>query len=144
MKRFIGYFVYVAALGCFVIIADNFERHLKDLYQLSFDKTNIWLFFSMAPVMLGFLLALPRLIKTFKKEGYWQVDWILLLSAGLPSLLVAITPIMCLVQSVLYSKYALFTFGLHPNLITLSGIIFGYVLLAAFKKASPEISCQTE
>ena len=144
IKRYIGYLVYVAVLGCFVIIADNFEKHLKDLYHSNFHITNLWLFFSIAPVFLGLLLALPHLIKTFMKKGSWKVDWILLLSAGLPSLLIAITPILCLVPSVLYSKYGFFIFGSHPNLITLSGIIFGYVLLAAFKKTPPEIPCQAE
>jgi len=144
IKRFIGYLLYVAALGCFVIIADNFEKHLKFIYQSTYNLTNLWLFLSIAPMLFGFLLAFPRLIQTIMKEGSWKIDWILLLSAGLPSLLIAITPIMCLAQSVLYSQHALFIFGLHPNLITLSGIIFGYVLLVAFKKISPDVSCQAE
>ncbi len=54
IKRFIGYLVYVVALGYVVIIADNFERYLKKLYQSTYDLTGLWLFLSISPILFGF------------------------------------------------------------------------------------------
>lgn len=138
LKRFIGYLAYIAVLGCFVIMADNVERYLKSLYAQTFDLTNLWLFFSIYPILLGILLALPLFFRTSRQEGAWEVDWVVLLSIGLPCLMIAVTPIMCLFPTSLYSKFGTFLFGLHPKLITFSGIVFGYVLLAAIKKRASD------
>lgn len=134
IKRFVAYFVFVVVLGYFVIIADVFEKYLKDLYASTYNPTYLFMFSAIFPIVLGLLLALPHFLRTSRQKGSWKVDWILLLSIGLPTLWVTLTPIISLIQSILYSSFGCFIFGLHPNLVTFAGVVFGYILVTSFGK----------
>jgi hypothetical protein len=137
LKRFIGYLMYVAAFGYFVIKADDYHRYLKNLYSSTYDGTYLWMFMSIFPIAVGLLIALPQFITTFKQKGSWKVDWIRLLSICLPSLCVVMTPIICLAYSLQW-KLAGFILGFHPSLVTVAGILFGFVLITSFGKIESE------
>ncbi len=131
LKRIVGYFIYVVALGYFVIAAEQLRRHLEKLFGTTYDPTYYWTFLSIYPILVGVLLALPQLVKLFGQEGSWKVDWIPLLVVGFPSLLVAITPILCLAEFAQWKITALI-FMYTPNLTFVAGILFGFVLVSSF------------
>ncbi|MEA4925323.1 MAG: hypothetical protein VB084_08440 [Syntrophomonadaceae bacterium] len=138
VKRFISYLIYVAAFGYLVIKADDYRQYLKLLYSTTFDTTALWLYMSIFPIIVGILLALPQFTRVFKQKGSWKVDWIVLLSAGLPSLCVAITPVIGPADFAHNWKFIAFIVGFHPSLVTVAGILFGFVLVTAISKQEAE------
>lgn len=139
LKRFIGYLIYVIAFGYFVIKADDYHRYLKNLFSVTLnDPTNLWLFISIFPIIVGILIALPQFITTLKQRGSWKVDWIRLITIGLPALCISITPIFVSIQLAFISKAIFFIVGLHPSLVTVAGTLFGFVLVTSFGKQESE------
>lgn len=134
IKRFICYVTYVMVFWYILVKADDYQRYLKHLYASTYDLTYHSIFISIFPILIGILIVLPQFIKTFKKPGTWKVDLIFFLTVGLPSLCIAITPIIFLAQFARKWSYAAFILGFHPNLVTVAGIVFGYVLLSSFGK----------
>ena len=131
LKRIVGYFVYVIAFGSFVIVAEQLQRYLANLFSRTYDPTYYWTFLSIYPILVGVMLALPRLVKLFGQEGSWKVDWIPLLVVGFPSLLVAITSMICLAEFAQTWRITTLIFMYTPNLIYVAGILFGFVLVSS-------------
>lgn len=140
--RFISYLVYVVAFGYFVIKADDFHRLLKRAYSMDFDPAGTFMFMSIFPIIVGILLALPQFFTSYMHKGAWKVDGVALLAMGLPALLVAITPMV--VTSPLLADFSFgaqvigFIVGFHPTLVTVAGILFGFVLVTSFSRQESE------
>ncbi len=137
--RFISYLVYMVAFGYFVIKADDFHRLLKRSYATDFDSTGTFMFMSLFPIIVGILLALPQFFAECKQKGTWKIDWIALAAMGLPSLLVAITPMLINLSSEeqiigFQGQVIGFIVGFHPTLVTVAGILFGFVLVTSFSR----------
>lgn len=137
--RFISYLVYVVAFGYFVIKADDFYRYLTEAYRRDYDLTGTFLFMSIFPIIVGILIALPQFFASYMHKGAWKVDWIALLAMGLPALLVAITPMLInlsLEEQIIGFKGQVIGFivGFHPTLVTVAGILFGFVLVTSFSR----------
>lgn len=137
--RIVGYFIYIVALGGFVIAAEKLRRYLDNLFSTTYDPTYYWTFIAIYPIVVGVLLALPHLVKLFGQEGSWKVDWIPLLLVGFPSLLVAITPILWLAEFAQNWKTATLIFMYTPNLTFVAGILFGFVLVSSFGRQRSEL-----
>ncbi|MEN6328618.1 MAG: hypothetical protein ABFD18_20720 [Syntrophomonas sp.] len=138
LKRFVSYLLYVAAFGYLVIKSDDYHRYLKLVYSTTFNTTSLWLFMSIFPIVVGLLIALPQFITTLKQKGPWKVDWIRLLTIGLPALCISITPIFVRIQFALIAKAIFFIVALHPSLVTVAGILFGFVFVTSFDKQESE------
>lgn len=134
----IGYLLYIIVFGYMVIKADDYRRYLKDLYSSSYDGTSLWLFSSIFPILVGILMALPHLIRQDKHHGSWKLDWILLLTVGIPALAVAITPITYLAELPRHWSLIGFIVGYHPSLVTVAGILFGFTFVFAWSKQDSE------
>ena len=65
------------------------------------------------------------------RKGSWKVDWVALLAMGLPVLLVAITPMLV---NLSFEGQLVASILLHPSLVTVAGILFGFVLVTSFNK----------
>jgi len=139
LQRFISYLLYVVAFGYFVIKADDFKRLLSKAYATNFDSTYTFMFMSIFPIIVGVLLALPKLFESYMHKGAWKLDWVALLAVGLPALFVAITPMLINLsleeQSIgIIGQVIGFIVGLHPTLVTVAGILFGFVFVSAWSK----------
>ncbi len=132
VKRFISYLIYILAFGVIVIKADDFAQYLKHLYASTYNPTYQFVFISLFPILIGLLLVLPQFITVLKQKGTWKVDWIVLLVVGLPSLCTAMTPIIVLHAN--NWSGAAFVLALHPHLVTVAGILFGFTLITSFGK----------
>jgi hypothetical protein len=136
VKRFLVYLIYVTAFGFFVVKADDYYLYLKNIfiYGPTYGVTYFWIFVSIFPIIVGFLMALPQFITTFKQKGSWVVDWIMLLPVGLPSFFVAITPAIYMSGFAPNCQLGGLIMN-HSHLSTVAGILFGFVLIASlFKK----------
>ncbi len=132
IKRFLAYFVYVLLIGCLLFYTDAFfnQQMLSSTYNpLHFGSMLLY------PIGFGILLALPRLVSTSRQSGSWTYDWILFLAVGLPALAVQILACFSLLPLHTASPFTGRLLFYHGNLVMISGIVLGYVLLAAFKKA---------
>ncbi|MEQ8201196.1 MAG: hypothetical protein ABRQ24_07230 [Syntrophomonadaceae bacterium] len=138
LKRFISYLLYVVAFGYFVIKADDYYRYIKQLYMRDFDLTPAFLFMSIFPIIVGFLLALPQFFVSYRQKGSWKIDWIVLLAVALPALLAAITPLLALVHLSFAGRVIGFAVELHPRLVTVAGILFGFTLVSSLSKQESE------
>ena len=85
------------------------------------------------PIVMGALLRLPQFIIDIKGNKKWNFDWARFFGVGLPTLLILI-------------YYTLSFIGLIPaihlvlisgsTLATISGIVFGYILLDNLENTS--------
>ncbi len=138
LKRFISYLLYIVAFGYIVIKADDYHQYLKQLYSTTFNTTYLWLFMSTFPILVGLLIALPQFITTLKQKGSWKIDWIRLFPVGLPSLCVAIAPITYFADLPRNWGVIGFIVAFHPSLVTVAGILFGFVLVTSLSKQESE------
>lgn len=138
LKRFIGYLAYVAAFGFLVIWADSLQKYYKHMFSTTFQIPYLWVFFAMIglPILIGIGLALPQFIKTARQEGAWRVDWIRLLTMGLPGFLFALALILSMVNPELMTGIKLYSnlIAYHQTLVKAAGILLGFVLLNSFYK----------
>lgn len=132
IKRFLAYFVYFLVVAYLLIKADEYFNQL--MLSSTYDPIHSWsiLFF---PVAVGLLLALPGLITTSGQSGSWTYDWVLFLAVGLPALVVQILACFSLLPILISSPVTGNIAFYHDNLVSISGLVLGYVLLAALKKA---------
>lgn len=132
MRKFLKYFFWTMVIGFIYYGGSRYELHLIEHGQMNY---NIWpavIFATIFPVLIGILLRLPTLIKEIKQDKAWAVNWIKLLAVGLPTLYVALVPLLSLT---ILGKYLIFAMDIiHLDLSTLAGVIFGYVLLDSLKE----------
>lgn len=139
--RVIGYLTYVAAFGLLVILVVNLNHYFQDVFRTTFRAPYLWLFISQIvfPMLVGLLLALPQFIRTYRQEGSWKTDWIMLLTVGLPAFFITVAPIaffslayyIRLETSVPHFIYLL---SANPAFSKVFGVLFGFVLLNSLGK----------
>lgn len=145
IKRFIGYLIYVVAFGYLVLKVDDFYRYSQALFSSTYNPPWLWLFISgIFPILVGLLLALPQFIKTFRQKGSWKIDWIVLLTVGLPALCIAITPIIYVAQFALNAKLSFLILQLYPTFVKVAGILFGFVLVISNSRTIKTNNCITQ
>ncbi|NLW44572.1 MAG: hypothetical protein GXY92_05260 [Syntrophomonadaceae bacterium] len=144
LKRFALCLIYVLFFGCFLLIVNDVYRYYNEIFSTTYRVPWSWLFIgSMVPIIIGLLLALPSFLKAYRTKGTWKIDWIMLLTVGLPALGIVIMQILYLAPYLGFEvpfsalKPILFLYAEHPTLVKTSGILFGFVLLSAFGKQYP-------
>src|SRR5665647_2510784 len=127
VKRFIGYLIYVVAVGYIITKADDYQLYLQHIYSKTFNTTYLWLFMSLFPILVGLMLALHHLVSMIRKQGSLKFDWIMFLAVGIPTLCIAITPIVLATGLEQLTNIWLFSsiIAFHNNLVTVSGVVFG-------------------
>lgn len=143
-RRIIGYIIYVAVFGLLVVVVENLNRHFEGVFRSTFQPPYFWLFLSqfVFPVVVGLMLALPQFIRTYRQEGSWKTDWVVLLTIGLPALCVAITPVafFSLVRFILPETgsipvpWLISLISTYPALNKTAGILLGFFLLTSLGK----------
>ena len=132
--RFAGYFTYTVLIGYILFKGTQYQKFLDTLRFTDIDP--VLIFSSLFPISIGMLLALPRFIHVFKKQGSWQFDWIKFLAIGLPAFYLTISPITLFppfsVYFPLYPGRLLLMYSMLPQIV--SGITFGYLLLGLLHK----------
>ena len=88
------------------------------------------------PMIIGILFSLPSFLSNFNKPGFWHMDGIKLFSVGIPTLYVAILPLLYFSPIGKYFPAVglITTPNSAPAIIC--GTIFGYLILSVFSKKS--------
>ena len=133
LKRFIGYLVYMLIVGFATIKLISLGEYLKDLSNYNFNYSIVWTYMSLFPIAVGIMLSIPHLVRTIRTAGYLIFDGIRFLTIGIPTFLIAIVPLALQIHWAPLQK-VLYFYMINNNLIIISGIVFGYVMVTSFYK----------
>lgn len=135
MKRFIYYFAWTIAIGFIVYIGTVIEANISETAQETYDLFPRLLFISIFPVILGFLMRLPKFLLEMKQRRFAGFDWFKFLAVGVPSLyFVLMTFLPYTSFGVQIPSFMLTSQTSMATIATTAGIVFGYVLLDCFHK----------
>ncbi|WP_240951667.1 hypothetical protein [Bacillus sp. RO2] len=132
MGKFLRYFFCTVAIGFIIFSGSRYELQLIEKGQMNYNFWPAVIFATVFPVLIGILLRLPKLITEIKRDKAWSVNWIKLLAVGLPTLYVALVPLLSFTILGKYLPFALEIF--HLDLSNIAGLIFGYVMLDSIKE----------
>ena len=133
MKRFLFIFFSTVVIGIILYIGMDYQLSLEEKWRTTFYIKSYIIFASIFPIFIGLLLRLPKLIVEIREKKKWSFDWIKVTIIGIPSLYIAMIPLltiafgMNLLLSNMFSVYGGKTFT------SIAGVIFGYVLLDSLK-----------
>ena len=133
MKRFLYIFFSTLVIGIIFYLGMEYQMKLREKSAITFDLKPYFIFTSIFPFFIGLLLRLPKLIIEIRDKKKWSFDWIKFIPIGIPSLYLAMIPLLTISfgTNLLFSK----TFMLLGDTIftSIAGVIFGYVLLDSLK-----------
>ncbi|ASV67539.1 hypothetical protein CKF48_09505 [Cytobacillus kochii] len=135
MKRFLFYFVSTVVMGFIFYLGVKYQVRLHEELRNSFNLLPFLIFATIFPIAIGLLLRLPKLIIEIKEKKQWSFDWIKVAAIGIPSLYIAMIPILSLstsFENLLFAKELIFLGD--TTLTTTAGIVSGYVLFDSLKK----------
>lgn len=135
MKRFFKYVFLSAAFILILFLGLEIQSILKKYAEHNFDYQPHITFTVLFPILMGMLLRLPQLVKEIATRKRWSIDWIKLLTIGVPTLYIALIPLpyflnIQLITHTMINK--IFYTGFTGT--TIAGIVFGYVLLDSLKE----------
>lgn len=135
MKRFVYYFAWTLAIVFIVYIGTVIEANIVETARETYELFPRVLFVAIFPVILGFLMRLPRFLLERKEQKFRGFDWFKFLAVGVPSLYFVVMTF--LPYTAIGAGIPSFMMTSQTSLTTIAytaGIVFGYVLLDSFHK----------
>ena len=138
IKRCLYYFICTVVFGFVFCLGITYKVWLVEQAASTFDGMPALIFSSILPILMGLLLRLPKLILEIKDKKEGMFDWIIVVAIGIPSLYIVTLPILPytdfggLLYFVNFTNYLLVSGD--TTLMTIAGVVFGYVLLDSLKK----------
>ena len=115
-------------------LGKDYKVRLLEETRTTFNIIPFIIFDTIFPIFIGFFLRLPKLIIEIKEKKQWSFDWIKVAAIGIPTLYIAMIPIL----TIYFGLDLLFARGFlmvgDTTLTSTAGIVFGYVLLDSLKK----------
>lgn len=109
----------------------NWRYQIEEAANAEYRLFPVVVFSIIFSIVMGMLCRFPQLMIDIKENKKWTFDWPKFIAVGLPTLLILIL-------------YILSSLGIVPilhlifigdsTLITIAGIVFGYVLLDSLRK----------
>ncbi|WP_391122305.1 hypothetical protein [Psychrobacillus sp. L3] len=121
-------------MGFIFYLGTDYKMRLREESATTFNLMPFLIFAVIFPVFIGFFLRLPKLIIEIKEKKQWSFDWIKVAEIGIPSLYIAMIPILTFYfgLNLLFGKE--FLLLRDTTFTTTAGIVFGYVLLDSLKE----------
>lgn len=141
-KSIIGYVFYLIVLSIVISVGLKYQSNLSKQSSISYDLFDYYRFQTLFPIVIGAVLAIPNLTKTFFKQGVWKFNWVRFIVLGIPTFYLATIPYLYLKQIISINFPFLKQimggyFGSStPTLIAVIGIAAGYFVLTSFEKES--------
>ena len=126
-------------IGLLVVSGYKFSQRLVFNASTNFNVAPLYYFNALYPILIGIFLGVPLWVKNLSKKGKWLFDWTLFLPIGLPTLLLnlisfaSFTPLSKYL-TLIYNKGQTLLFMIDKQVLTISGIICGYILVSSIKK----------
>ncbi|MEK4404660.1 hypothetical protein MKZ26_09545 [Sporosarcina sp. FSL K6-6792] len=135
MKKFSFYFVSTIVIGFILYLAMGYQERLRKEVAETFNYMTSIAPVTIFPILFGLLLRLPKLILEIKEKKQWSFDWIKFVAIGIPSLYIAMMPMLQVFfgMKLLFGREILLL-GDPIAFTKIAGIVFGYVLLGSLKK----------
>lgn len=133
MKRFLFIFFSTVVIGIIFYLGMDYQVKLREKSAITFNLMPFIIFASIFPVFIGLLLRLPKLIIEIKEKTQWSFDWIKVIIIGIPSLYIAMLPLLSFSYGTnLFMSKAFVLLG-GTTYTSIAGVVFGYVLLDSLK-----------
>jgi hypothetical protein len=132
MKRFLFIFFSTVVIGIIFYLGVDYQVRLKEKSAITFNLMPLLIFASIFPIFIGLLLRLPKLIIEIKDKKQWSFDWIKVITVGIPSLFIAMIPLLAFYGTNLLFYKAYLLLG-NTTFTSIAGVVFGYVLLDSLK-----------
>lgn len=131
--RLVANLLYVIFVGSIIWLGNFYQKRMDFLVStIELDPKVRLLYISALPVIIGILIALPQFIGNIRRDGDIRFNWIRFISIGLPTLYVSILP---LIYYSIGKPIPFATLILQYSMLrTVSGVVFGYLLLTSFEK----------
>ncbi|WP_391122284.1 hypothetical protein [Psychrobacillus sp. L3] len=133
MKRFLFIFFSTVVIGIIFYLGMKYNVNLKREMATTFNMMPFLISTSIFPVFIGLLLRLPKLIIEIKEKKQWSFDWIKVIIIGIPSLYIAMLPLLSISYGTNLFMSAEFVLSGGTAYTSIAGIIFGYILLDSLK-----------
>ncbi|WP_277586115.1 hypothetical protein [Psychrobacillus antarcticus] len=133
MKRFLFIFLSTVVIGTIFYLGMNYQMRLREQSAIKFDLKPYIIFANIFPIFIGMLLRLPKLIIEIKDKKKWSIDLVKALTIGIPSLCVAMIPLLAILFETNLLSSKMFMFLGATTFTPIAGLVFGYVLLDSLK-----------
>lgn len=140
VKRGVKYFCYLVFLLLIVYLGYKLQMYLSDSRLYPTNPYLLLYFYVVFPMIVGMLFGLPFLMPRFRKDGGWNVDWVIIISICLPTFVLSILPVIYYNPSI---GFLLFKSPLKPlfniiisedsNFLFFTGVIFGFSIIYSIK-----------
>ncbi|WP_261304352.1 hypothetical protein [Paenibacillus andongensis] len=135
MKRIAIYLIYSVVMISIISLGFKYQNYLDNEAQQTYKISSTLIFAVMFPLILGILFSVPSFYRNFRKHGTWKIDWVKLCIIGIPTLYIVFIPLlMVLGLNTIKLPFAMFLFNSGQISFTISGLVFGYLLLGVFEK----------
>lgn len=133
MRGFSKYVVWAIIIWTFLGVGMKIQFLLEKGYEETFMNPIPFMIFSMLfPIFMGMLFRLPRVVRGIieKRVLNWHFHWQKMITFGFPALYITIAPVLYYTPIGDALPFAARLAQLSDShLTTITGLIFGYVLL---------------
>lgn len=133
MKRFLYILISTVIVGAVLYFGLVYQMKLRNEMAVTFNAEPLFIFSTIFPIVVGLLFRLPKLILEIKDKKRWCFDWMKMIVIGVPSLYIAMVPILSFYFSPSVIIPLIDMFLGHASFTSIAGIVFGYALLDSLK-----------
>lgn len=145
MKKLAYNILYAIFFVLLLYFGAQLNQYLRVLVGRTFKPIPLTIFLSIYPILVGIYLALPKFISKAKEQGSWTIDWIKLICIGSVTLLFALAPIIYFLPLIGQHALKLVSRIIQFNQTgTISGVVFGYLVLAIPQKSVIKVNGSDE
>ncbi|MDF2700927.1 MAG: hypothetical protein K0Q49_2491 [Haloplasmataceae bacterium] len=134
IKRFIRYFIWTLVIILLLYLGTEIQLRLIDYQAQYFNAVPLITFNVFFPIFMGIIIRLPQLLSEKIHKKQLQVDWVKLSVIGIPSLCVALSPFLILLNTPLFIRlFVIQLISSDFSLTSLAGFISVYLILDSLK-----------
>ncbi|QDP41201.1 hypothetical protein [Radiobacillus deserti] len=134
MNRLTTYILWTAGILLIAFLGMEAYNRLREYSNETFELRPLVLFGTLFPVFLGFLTRLPKFLVEWKKP--WKIDVVKLSVIGIPTFILMFIPVASFLNLLQIPPFLYYFAVQSPSFLsTLSGFVFGYVLLDSLKQS---------
>jgi hypothetical protein len=134
LKVAIRYFLYSVGFFITIFIVLHVQRLLKEHTAETYNFIPYIIYAPLLYIIIGILLGLPTLLKENSKSGRWTFKLEKMVFVGVPSLYIALYPLIYAKVRILMLPNYMSTVLLSSEIYLITALIFGYILITALEK----------
>jgi hypothetical protein len=129
MNRFFKYLLWSISIIVILFLSAKFSTKLKLQMGQTYDANPYILFTGLFPILLGMILRLPKIVNTIIQRKRMSLDWIKLITIGVPFLYISSVPYMAMNSFKIYPDFIKVILLTNATTTQIAGLILGYTIL---------------